>query len=99
MKKFALGIALAGALLPACAKAQVMIDMTRVTCADYLALPDEDSKIYSAWMSGWFNHKLGYTLVDLDAYARNVANVKQWCASNPKESVMAGLQRSAGKMK
>jgi hypothetical protein len=45
-------------------------------------------------MSGWFNQKNGYVFVDLNAYARNVANVKSWCASNPAQTVMAGLQRS-----
>jgi hypothetical protein len=47
-------------------------------------------------MSGWFNQKSGYVFVDLNAYARNVANVKSWCATNPTQTVMAGLQRSTG---
>lgn len=99
MNKFAVGLVLAGVLVPASSQAQVMIDMTRVSCADYLAMAPDESKIFSAWMSGWFNQKTGYTTVDLEAYARNVANVKQWCASNPKEFVMAGLQRSVEKLK
>lgn len=94
MRKFALGFVLAGTLLPACGRAQVMIDTTRITCADYLAMPPADSKMFSAWMSGWFNHKLGYTVVDLDAYARNIASVQAWCQSNPKETVIAGLTRA-----
>lgn len=97
MKKFAVGFVLAGMLLPGASHAQVMIDMTRVTCADYLAMPSADSKVFSAWMSGWFNHKIGSTTVDLEAYARNVANVQSWCQSNPKETVMAGLTRATAK--
>ena len=34
--------------------------------------------------------------MDLTACARNVANVKAWCQSNPKETVMAGLERAIG---
>jgi len=52
---------------------------------------------FSAWMSGWFNQKSGYVFVDLNAYERNVANVKSWCASNPTQTVMAGLQRATAK--
>jgi hypothetical protein len=96
VKKFAVGVFLAGAVLPMSAQAQVVIDMNRVTCAQYLAMPEEDSKTFSAWMSGWFNQKTGYTRVDLAAYARNVANVKAWCQSNPKETVMSGLERATG---
>ncbi|WP_334451945.1 hypothetical protein [Bradyrhizobium elkanii] len=50
--------------------------------------------MFSAWMSGWFNQKKGYVFVDLNAYARNVASVKAWCAINPTQTVMAGLERS-----
>jgi hypothetical protein len=39
----------------------------------------------------------GDTTVDLNAYARNVENVTKWCGSNPKETVMSGLERSTAK--
>jgi len=78
-------------------RAQVMIDMSKVTCADYLAMPPDKSRIFSAWMSGYFNQKLGYAWVDLNAYARNIANVKQWCTSYPNETVMTGLKWATAK--
>jgi len=69
----------------------------RVTCADYLALPPDRSEIFSAWMSGWFNQKMGTTYVNFEAYERNVESVKAWCGTNPNELVMTGLQRATGK--
>ena len=75
-------------------QAQYAINMSLVTCTQYLALPPERSRIFSAWMSGWFNQKAGYTYVNLEAYARNVDNVKAWCAANQGELVMTGLQRA-----
>lgn len=97
MKQLAFCLTLAGAMLSSAAHAQVAIDMSRVTCGEYLAMPPAQSASFSAWMSGWFNQKTGYVFVDLDAYARNVANVKSWCASNPTETVMAGLQRATAR--
>jgi len=85
------------AIPPSIAKAQVMIDMAKVTCADYLAMPANQSRIFSAWLSGYFNQKLGYAWVDLGAYARNIANMKQWCASYPSETVMTGLKWATAK--
>jgi len=79
---------------PTKSQAQYAINMSLVTCTQYLALPPERSRIFSAWMSGWFNQKTGYTYVNLEAYARNVENVKAWCAANPGELVMTGLQRA-----
>jgi len=89
-------LALATVSAPAASHAQVEIDMGLVTCADYLAMSPEGEKVFSAWMSGWFNQKKGFTAVDLDAFAANIANVKQWCASNPQDSVMGGLKKATG---
>ena len=97
MKSRAFCVALGAALLASASQAQVSIDMSRVTCAQYLAMPPAQSADFSAWMSGWFNQKNGYVFVDLNAYARNVANVKSWCAVNPAQTVMAGLQQATAR--
>ena len=97
MKKLVFCLAIAAAMPPVGAHAQASIDMSRVTCAQYLAMPPAQSADFSAWMSGWFNQKNGYVFVDLNAYARNVANVKAWCATNPAQTVMAGLQHSTAR--
>ncbi len=94
MRKLLCTLALAAIVAPSVSHAQVQIDMGRITCEEYLALPPDLSRDFAAWMSGWFNQKNNYTFIDLDAYQRNVDNVRKWCASNPKESVMSGLQRA-----
>jgi hypothetical protein len=90
-------LALAGLVLPLAANAQVMFDTTRVTCADYLAMSSTDAPLFSAFISGWFNQKTGHVTVDLNEYARNVANVRSWCATNPGETVFAGPARNRHK--
>lgn len=98
-KAFRHGMAVAafavGAMLaPSPGYTQLMINMSLITCGQYLGMPPDQSRIFSAWMSGWFNQKSGYVWVNLNAYARNVENVKAWCAANPGELVMTGLQRA-----
>jgi hypothetical protein len=94
-KTIAILFGLAGFCAPAVAQAQITIDMTKVTCAEYSAMDPVASADFSAWMSGWFNQKANDTVLNVEGFASNVANVKKWCASNPKESVMAGLTRAA----
>jgi hypothetical protein len=89
-------LGLVGPIMPLAANAQVMFDTTRVTCADYLAMSPTDTRLFSAFISGWFNQKTGHVTVDLNEYERNVANVRSWCATNPRETVFAGLQRATG---
>jgi hypothetical protein len=88
-------VALLGILMPAAGHAQVTINMSRVTCADYLAMNDEQSNVFGAWVGGYFNQKTGYTWIDLDAQRRNVENVKAWCATNSREFIMTALARAA----
>jgi hypothetical protein len=97
MKKFVYGLAIAGAMAPCLAQAQLKIDTTLVTCAQYLAMPPEQAGNFAAWMSGWFNQKQGYVWINLQAYERNVANVKEYCAANPNDKVMAALERATKK--
>jgi hypothetical protein len=94
MRKLVCCLALAATIVPGSGHAQVTIDMTRVTCAEYLAMSPDQARVFSAWMSGWFNQKLGYVWVDMGDYAKNVASVRQWCATFPRETVMSGLERS-----
>jgi hypothetical protein len=54
---FVLCMAFAGVLVPSISQGQYMINMSLVTCSQYLALPPDQSRIFSAWMSGWFNQK------------------------------------------
>ena len=54
-------------VVPSITRAQVMIDMAKVTCADYPAMPPNQSRTFSAWMSGYFNQKSGCAWVDLNA--------------------------------
>jgi hypothetical protein len=95
MKRFL--IVCAVAMVPAVVQAQVLVDMTRITCGEYVSLPPDQSRIISAWMSGWFNQKTGYAWVDLNAYERNIANVRKFCATYPNETIMAALQRSTSR--
>ena len=87
---------LLGLTVPSPAHAQVVINMSRVTCADYLAMTPEQSDVFGAWVGGYFNQKTGYTWIDLGAQSRNVASVRAWCATYPAEFVMTGLARATG---
>ena len=94
IRRIAWIVVLVGSLLPTIGNAQVTINMSRVTCADYLAMTPEQSDVFGAWVGGYFNQKTGYTWIDVGAQGRNVASVKAWCATYPAEFVMTGLDRA-----
>lgn len=81
-------------IIPAVANAQLTIDMGRITCGQYLAMPPLQSDNFSAWMSGWFSYKNNRTFVDIVVHQKNIASVKEWCKFHPTESVMMGLKNA-----
>jgi hypothetical protein len=96
IRRLALVFAFAGVMLPTIGHAQVTINMSRVTCADYLAMTPEQSDVFGSWIGGYFNQKTGYTWIDLGAQSRNVASIRAWCATYPAELVMTGVARATG---
>ena len=96
MKLQLISTAFAISLLPVAANAQVTIDMGAFTCAQYLAMPPEMSRDFSAWMSGWFSYQTRKTFVDVLAHQKNIASVKSWCQYHPQASVMTALQSAIG---
>ena len=94
MRKLFLFLAIAMTVAPASGQAQMTIDMSKVTCGNYLAMTPDQTRTFSAWMSGWFNQKKGYISVGLNDFQGNVASIKQWCTTSPNEPIMAALERS-----
>jgi hypothetical protein len=95
MRITTISLAVAIFILPIAGNAQVTVEMGSIRCEQYLAMPLDKSRDFSAWMSGWFSHKIGKTWVDLVAYQKNIVNVKAWCKYHPKDTVMSGLERAA----
>ena len=90
----ALGLALGLAAAPNVASAQLLLDTTKITCGDLVAMAPADQDMVAAWFSGWFNQKLGYTIVDLDAFRKNEANIVKYCASKPKDQLFGVIQEA-----
>ena len=104
MRRSLIALAFAISIVPAAANAALTttIDIGKVTCSQYLAMPPALSSKFSAWMSGWYSYRNRRTFVDFGLHRTNIKNVKAWCQSNPRESVMVGstkddrLNRPAG---
>jgi HdeA/HdeB family len=91
-----ISLTFAVAMVPVVANAQLTIDMGKITCGQYLAMPPSQSDNFSAWMSGWFSYQNRRTFVDILLHQRNIASVKAWCQYHQAESVMYGLQQAVG---
>jgi len=72
--------------------AQVTLDVTKITCTQFMhfhiAKPDD----IGLWLSGYYNGKMGHTLLDTQRMKARVKELKRSCSKHPNEPVMKVLE-------
>ena len=77
------------------ARAQAVMDMTMITCKQYLSQPADRQDILASWMSGYFNAARNNAVLDTARFERNKKVVTAYCRRNGAESLMSAIQRNA----
>ncbi len=77
------------------ARSQIILDMSLITCKQYLESDAERQELIAAWMSGFFNASRNQPRVDFARFAQNKKRVAKYCKSNKRETLMSAIQRSA----
>ena len=90
---WALAISLLGSILPA--QAQVVVEMSRITCAQFLQYSFEDKKVVGAWMSGYFNASRNRKILDITRYQANSNRVINFCKKHKNATLMGAIQKVA----
>lgn len=75
-------------------KAQVILEMSALTCHNYLEAPPERQNLMAAWMSGYFNAARNMPTVDFDRYATKRL-VAEHCRAHRDENLMRAIETVA----
>jgi len=81
----------AGAVQPA--RAQVTLDLAKVSCDQWVAYKITDPQKIALWISGYYNGKRGNTLVDTQGLAADAQKLRDFCLTNPQVPVMQAVER------
>jgi acid stress chaperone HdeB len=76
-------------------KAQVIVEMSALTCRNYLEAPPERQNLITAWMSGYFNAARNMPTVDFGRYANNKRLVAEHCRAHRDENLMRAIEMVA----
>lgn len=83
-------------MLPA--RAQIAVDMAKITCRQYLL--DKNFSPKSAaianWLSGYFNGLRQNTVVDIGTMAKNKDTVEDYCRLNLDTTLMDAAKNALG---
>jgi acid stress chaperone HdeB len=91
MMKFVM-VAATGALLVIQARAQVTLDLSKVTCEQYVGYKITDPQNIAIWLSGYFNGKRGNTIIDTQGFNANTKKLQDYCIRNPATPVMRATE-------
>jgi acid stress chaperone HdeB len=78
------------------APAQVMLDVTKVTCDQFIKYKVADPKLVAVWLSGYFHGKRGDTMVDTQRMNADADEVEKYCFKNPEAPLMPSVEAIIG---
>ena len=90
-------VAIAALLLAVSAapsRAQLMVDMSLITCDQFLKSESDRKDVLVAWMGGYFSATKNLSTVDARYVTRNKTKVSSYCSKMRSETLMSAVQRN-----
>jgi acid stress chaperone HdeB len=69
-------------------QAQMTVDLTKVTCKQFVTYEITDARSLSLWLSGYFNAQRKNTTVDVSAFRKKSNALKDYCLSHFETPLM-----------
>jgi acid stress chaperone HdeB len=88
----AIGLTLASA--PAHA---VVLDLSTLTCKQFIEGGDDEIKMVLTWMDGWYKGDEDEAIIDTEVFVANAKKFGSFCAANPNISIVNAAEKILGK--
>jgi acid stress chaperone HdeB len=86
------------ALLLSSAPAQaVVLDLSTMTCKQFIEGGDDEIKMVLTWMDGWYKGDEDEAIIDTDVFVANAKKFGTFCAANPSISIVNAAEKILGK--
>ena len=90
-----LGLAAALAV-PSSASAQVMVDLSKMTCDQFVKYNVADPKLIAVWLNGYFHGKRGDIMIDTQKLNADADEVEKFCFKNHDAPLMQSVESIIG---
>ena len=92
-RKFIFAAAILAGVYSAPASAQVVIDMSLITCQDFATRPPEIQGMITSWMSGYFSASKNLNMLQFDYMERNKKKVGDYCKKHKDDTLMSVISK------
>ena len=81
------------------ARAQVTIDVAKITCDQWLAYKIADPDHIAIWLSGYYNSKRSNTVIDVQVFKENISRLRDLCRRDLNVPLMQVVEGQIGAKK
>jgi acid stress chaperone HdeB len=75
----------------------VVLDLSTMTCKQFIESGDDVIKMVLTWMDGWYKGDEDEAIIDTDVFIDNAKKFGTFCAANPTISIVNAAEKILGK--
>ena len=97
MKTAGMLLVAAGLALSVAPANAVVLDLSTMTCKQFIESDADAIKMVLTWMDGWYKGDSDEAIIDTDAFVENAKKFGTFCAQNPSISIVNAAEKILGK--
>ena len=74
-----------------------VIDLSTLSCRQFLEGGDDEIKMVLTWMDGWYKGDDDKAIIDTDVFVENAKKFGSYCAAHPNISIVNAAEEILGK--
>ena len=75
----------------------VVLDLSTMTCKQFIESGDDGIKMVLTWMDGWYKGDEDTAIIDTNVFVENAKKFGAYCAANPTISIVNAAEEILGK--
>jgi acid stress chaperone HdeB len=75
----------------------VVLDLSTMTCKQFIEGGDDEIKMVLTWMDGWYKGDEDEAIIDTEVFVANAKKFGTFCAANPSISIVNAAEKILGK--
>jgi acid stress chaperone HdeB len=75
----------------------VVLDLSTMTCKQFIEGGEDGIKMVLTWMDGWYKGDSDEAIIDTDVFVANATKFGAYCAKNPSISIVNAAEAILGK--
>jgi acid stress chaperone HdeB len=75
----------------------VVLDLSTLSCKQFIEGGEDEIKMVLTWMDGWYKGDEDEAIIDTEVFVANAKKFGAFCAANPNISIVNAAEKILGK--